>query len=122
MKEDIITIDENGTVTFPANGIVWMAEYEIAGLFDVFYSAVSSNIRAIFKSSVLRKEDVCKEVEVPKGYLELYNLEMITALAFRIKSRNTQIFRNWLMKKVFTSPVVIKLKQIDYPTDNYLLN
>lgn len=29
--------------------------------------------------------------------MEMYGLEMIIALSFRIKSRNTEIFRRWLM-------------------------
>ena len=31
--------------------------------------------------------------------VEQYNLEMITALAFRVKSRNMEVFREWLMRK-----------------------
>lgn len=100
MKRKIITISEQESVYLPSNGNVWMAEYEIADLFQVFYSAITANRKAIFKSGVLRKEDVCREIKTSKGYIEEYNLEMIIALAFRIKSYRTVIFRRWLIRKL----------------------
>ena len=101
----IVTI-ENGIVSVPAtNGNVWMTEYEIADLFQVFISAVIANRKAILKSGVLWKEDVCREIKTQNGSIEQYNLEMIMALAFRIKSYRTEIFRNWMIRKLTTIPV-----------------
>jgi len=101
MEKDIIIIDEQGSVIFPDNGDVWMTAYEITELFEVFHSAVRGNISAIFKSGVLCKENVCREIKISNGYVEEYNIEMIIALAFRIKSYNTEAFRNWLQKRLW---------------------
>ena len=100
MNREKITINEQGILSFPANGNVWMTEYEIADLFQVFISAVITNRKAILKSGVFWKEDICKEVKTQNGSVEQYNLEMIMALAFRIKSYRTEIFRKWLLKKI----------------------
>jgi hypothetical protein len=100
MKRGEIAISESGVNIIHANGTVWLSEYEIARLFEVFVAKVSSNIRAILKSDVLIERDVCYCYYYANGgSVDLYNLEMITALAFRIHSRNTDLFRKWLMKR-----------------------
>ena len=38
-----------------SEGDVWLAQFEIAQLFGVFVSAVSANIRAIYKSGSLKE-------------------------------------------------------------------
>jgi len=105
MEKGKIIINENGIKIIPENGNVWLSEWQIAKLFDVFAAKVSSNIRSILKSEVLRKNEVsyCHHY-ANGGSVDLYNLTMITALAFRIKSRNSEIFRNWLIKRACSKP------------------
>lgn len=43
------------------NGTVWMFKHEIARLFDVHLQTVGNNFRSIFKSGVLREDDVTME-------------------------------------------------------------
>ncbi|GAB6012462.1 hypothetical protein [Viscerimonas tarda] len=45
MKRGGITISENGVNITAENGTVWMSEYEIARLFEVFVAKVSSNMK-----------------------------------------------------------------------------
>jgi len=100
MERGKITINENGVKITPANGDIWLSVYEIAKLFDVFPAKVNSNIRSILKSEVLRESEVLYcERYANGGSVDLYNLEMITALAFRIKSKNSDFFRSWLIKR-----------------------
>ncbi|GAB6013161.1 protein-tyrosine kinase [Viscerimonas tarda] len=100
MERGKITISENGVKITPANGNVWLSEWQIAELFGVFVAKVSSNVRSILKSEVLRESEVVYcEHYANGGSVDLYSLEMITALAFRIKSKNSEIFRSWLMKR-----------------------
>ncbi|GHS93263.1 hypothetical protein FACS1894174_00440 [Bacteroidia bacterium] len=100
MERGNITINETGVKIIPANGNVWLSEWQIAELFGVFVIKVSSNIKSILKSEVLRESDVAYcEHYANGGSVDLYSLEMITALAFRIKSKNSEIFRNWLMRR-----------------------
>jgi len=114
MERGNITVTENGVKITPANGDIWLPEWQIAKLFGVFAVKVSSNIRSILKSGVLRKSDVSYcEHYANGGSVDLYNLEMITALAFRIKSKNSEIFRRWLMKRACSTSFSIVEKLCD---------
>ena len=92
---------ENGRVEIhtPENR-VWLTRHQIADLFGVFVPAVGSNIRSILKSGILREERVYRrERNRDGGIVELYSLEMIAALAFRLKSGNAEAFRRWLVRR-----------------------
>lgn len=105
MKREIITI-ENGIVHMPQSVNVWMTQHEITDLFGCFVSKVNSNIRSILKNGILRETDVCRTYHYPNGNsVEEYGLEMIIALSFRIQSRNAEIFRGWLTRKLFKSEI-----------------
>ncbi len=107
MNTASITI-ENGRVTIrPAGENVWLTQHQIANLFGVFVSAVGSNIRSILKSEVLREEEVCRNQKMENGgIMTLYNLEMITALAFRLNSCKAQQFHRWMVGQA-ANPVVL---------------
>ena len=99
MKRKIITI-ENGKVSIHGFAEIWMSQYEIARMFECFVAKVSCNVRAILKTGVLDETKACRFYYYKDGgSVEQYNLEMITALSFRIKSYNADIFRDWLMRK-----------------------
>ena len=108
-------IIENDTVTvrFGTDGSVWLTQSEIARLFGVFVSAVSANIRAIYKSGALREDETrwCMDTS-PGCSIIVYNLEMIAALAFRLRSHQTQVFRRWLLRRLQSRTVVVRLTDI----------
>ena len=109
MKRKIITI-ENGIVSVPASANIWMTGYEIARMLECFVAKVSCNVRSILKTGVLDETKVCRTYYYGNGgSVEQYNLEMITALSFRIKTYNAEIFRAWLMKKVVTNTPEMKI-------------
>ncbi len=100
MKREIIAI-EYGIVSVPASGEIWMSKHQIADLFGCFVAKVVSNIAAILKSGVLDESRVCRFHRYKDGGgVELYSLEMIAALAFRIDTHNADIFRRWLVERV----------------------
>lgn len=102
---------ENGRVEIHApENRVWLTRHQIADLFGVFVPAVGSNIRSILKSGILREERVYRrERNRDGGIVELYSLEMIAALAFRLKSGNAEAFRRWLVRRATTTAVVWQL-------------
>ncbi|MCM1221837.1 MAG: protein-tyrosine kinase [Lachnospiraceae bacterium] len=113
MKTQPITI-ENGRVTIRlnANG-AWLAQSQIADLFGVFTSAVNANIRAILKSGILDENRVFRRTRSRNGNLvERYDLEMITALAFRLKSENAEVFRKWIVERATTPEIVWKIPTV----------
>ena len=94
------------TIRLTATG-VWLTRHQIADLFGVFISAVGSNIRSILKNEILREEKVCRrKPNEANDFIELYNLEMITALAFRLHSQNAEWFREWVIEQA-TNPVIL---------------
>lgn len=105
-----ITI-ENGQVTIrPITNGVWLTQSQIADLFGVFVAAVNANIRAILKSGVLREDRVCRRTRSRNGNIvERYSLEMVAALAFRLKSENTEVFRRWIVERAMTPTIVWKM-------------
>lgn len=110
MNTTSITIEEGRVTIRPVAGNVWLTQHQIACLFGVFVSAVGSNIRSILKNEVLRKEEACRHQQAGNGcMLTLYNLEMITALAFRLKSREAQQFRRWIIGQAVNSAVLWKI-------------
>ena len=92
-----ITIEYNTvTVTPGADGDVWLTTSEIARMFEVFVPAITSNIRAIYKHGALRMSETSN---LPTAHAELYNLEMISALAFRVDTPQSAAFRRWLIRR-----------------------
>jgi len=76
-------------------------------MMQCFVAKVNANIRSILKSGVLDETKVCRTYIYKNGNsVEQYNLEMIIALAFRVKSRNAEESREWLLRKAIstTSP------------------
>lgn len=110
MKTQPIMI-ENGRVTIRPNvNDVWLTQAQIADLFGVFTSAVSANIRSILKSGILDEDRVFRRTRTRTGNLvERYNLEMITALAFRLKSEKAEVFRRWIVERATKPEIVWKI-------------
>ncbi len=106
MDRGMISIVGGRIVVTPAagtcgGGTVWMSKHQIADLFGCFVAKVVSNIAAILKGGVLDESWVCRFHRYKDGGgVELYNFEMVTALAFRIDTRNADIFRQWLIERV----------------------
>lgn len=114
MTTQPITIENRQVVIHTnANG-VWLTQSQIADLFGVFTAAVNANIRAILKSGVLDEARIVRRTRCRDGNLvERYDLEMITALAFRLKSEKVEVFRRWIVERTTTPAIVWKM-----PTKN----
>ena len=100
MSRGIITISETGAVTMPT-APVWMMQFEIADLFGVFSCNVRKAIRAIYKNNELNEADTMRYVRQPDGIsYDVYNLEMVIAIAFRICSRESILFRRFVISEI----------------------
>ena len=79
-----------------------MTKHEMADLFNVFVSVVGNNLRSIFKSGLLREEDVTRIHKYENNgrpcEMTLYNLEALIFVSYRIASYEAQAFREWLMR------------------------
>lgn len=98
MKRDIIIIEEKA-VSVTGND-VWMTATEIAGLFHAGVPAVNAAIKAVRKSDVLNDYEVCRYMQLENGlHADVYALEIIIPVAFRLNTYNAHLFRTWLVGK-----------------------
>ena len=102
MNRGIITINETGIVTMP-KAPVWMTKFEIADLFGVFSCDIRKAIWAIYKNKELSETDTKKYIKQPDGIsYDVYSLEMIIAIAFRICSKESVLFRRFIINEIST--------------------
>lgn len=100
MDRGIITISETGVVIMPTAPI-WMTQFEIADLFGMFSCDVRKAIHTIYKNKELNKFDTMKYVKQPDGIsYDVYNIEVIIAVAFRICSKESVLFRQFIISKI----------------------
>lgn len=102
IKRENITISENVIITLPSKPAetVWMNETEITELFGVYVQTIRSHIKSTLKSEVIKIGFRHGATQYGNYLLpNYYGLEMITALAFRIQSRNAQLLRKYIIGK-----------------------
>ena len=100
MNRGIITISDTGVVTMPT-APVWMTQQEIADLFGVFSCHVRKAIRSIYKNKEVSELDTMRYVRQADGTsYDVYSLEMVIAIAFRICSKESMAFRRYVTHKV----------------------
>ncbi len=100
MDRGIITIGETGAVTMPT-APVWMTQFEIADLFGVFSCDIRKAIHAIYKNKELNEVETMKYVKQANGIsYDVYSLEMVIAIAFRICSKESMAFRRFIIDKI----------------------
>ena len=103
MNRGIITISEMGTTTIPTT-TVWMTKFEIADLFGVFSCDIRKAIRAIYKNKELNEAETMRYIRQPDGIsYDVYNFEMIIAIAFKICSKGTLLFRRFVINEICTT-------------------
>jgi hypothetical protein len=82
------------------DGSVWLSQAQIAELFEATKQNISLHIRNILDEGELEEDSVVKEYLTTaadgKGYRTLhYNLPMILAIGFRVRSARGMQFRRW---------------------------
>ena len=104
MKEErnIITMDGQGNISLPSDiGATAMTEWEICELFGVIAPTVRAGIKALCKNGVLSVYDIKRIIRISDKYsAEVYNLETIAALAFRIESFGATKVRKVLLERI----------------------
>lgn len=85
---------------------VWLTQAQIAELFGTEVPAISKHIRNIIRSGELEKEATVSKMEIVrlegsrkvKRVIDIYNLDMILSIGYRVNSRNATQFRRWANK------------------------
>ena len=80
---------------------MWMTQFEIADLFGIFSCDVRKTIRTIYKNRELDEIETQKYVKQPDGInYDVYNIEVIIAVAFRICSKESILFRRFVINEI----------------------
>lgn len=98
----IIKTDENGNIRIAGNSHteIWMTVWEIAELFNASVSSIQKEIKAIRKSGILTDYEACKYIRMENGYsADIFNLDIIIAVAYRVNSFYAHAFSKWLKEK-----------------------
>lgn len=100
MERGIITITESGVMGMPT-APVWMTQFEIADLFGVFSCDVRKAIQIIYKNKELNEVGTMRYVRQPNGVsYDVYSLEMVMVIAFRICCKESMLFRQFVIGKL----------------------
>ena len=101
MKRQVITIQEDMVIYAPHHGEVWMTAWEIAQLFYVSGITVRNTIKRVFKQGALKDLEASKYIKQENGYsADVYNLDMVLAVAFQVDTYQALLFRKWALGKI----------------------
>ena len=86
-----------------ADETVWLTQQQLAMLFGTEVPAISKHIRNIYKSEELNKSATLSKMEIVQTEgnrtvhrkIDIYNLDMILSVGYRVNSRNASRFRQW---------------------------
>lgn len=103
---------------------VWLSQDQMATLFDVDRSRVTRHIKNIYDDNELDENSTCEENALVqtegkrkvKRTIKIYNLDMILAVGYRVKSPNGIIFRKWatsILKDYMIRGYAINQKRLD---------
>lgn len=98
-ERHIITI-EDGYIYISGDN-VWMTVPEIANLFYVTSARTGWLIKRILKEGVLKENETCRCVPLGNGYYaDMFSLDIIIDLSFRINTAGADLFRKWLKEHI----------------------
>lgn len=100
MRRGIIIIN-NGVVSIPT-APVWMMQEEITDMFNVYGRDIRRTINAIYKDGVLTESETMRYIRLDeRRSIDTYSSEMIIAIAFRINSKESFVFRRYIMNRLY---------------------
>ena len=100
MERGIITITENGLVAIPT-APVWMTQQEMSDAFNVFGCDIRKAIHSIYKNIELLESETKRYIKQDNGInYDVYSLEMVIAVSFKLRSRESVAFRRFIMGRL----------------------
>ena len=113
----------------PEEETVWLTKDQIATLFDRDRTVISRHINNIYKENELDRKSTCaKNAHIPSTRnrlyeTELYNLDVIISVGYRVKSKNGVLFRKWalsVLKEYLLKGYVLNEGRTLVTKENYL--
>lgn len=103
MTRGIIRMTDGGRVSMPLVD-VWMTTEEIADMFGLPEGTVYRAIQSIYKKKEMFEHETMRHIPFPghEGWTkEVYNLDLILYLTFKLPVRNALVFRKYMMNKAY---------------------
>lgn len=103
IKETYLYKSSEGMVSaevYLCEDTIWTTQKEMARLFDVNVRTISDHLRNIFKNEELEKSSVIRKSRITasdgkKYNTNLYNLDAIISVGYRVNSKKATYFRKW---------------------------
>jgi len=121
MKNEIILF-ENQDVKLEVNmkdETVWLTQAQMSLLFDKDRTVITRHINNIFKEGELEKESNVQKMHFANSDkpVNIYNLDVIISVGYRVKSINGTTFRKWankILKEYLIKGYAVNNKRLEY--------
>lgn len=111
---------------YAQDGTVWLTQKGMSELFSVKTQAITKHINNIYSEGELLQESTCSKMEQvqiegfrqTKRLINFYNLDMILAVGFRVRSTRGTQFRQWAnttLKEYLVKGFVIDSERLKNP-------
>jgi len=126
--DDYFELDVNVS---PYEDTVWLTSEDMARLFETERSVITKHINNVYIDDELDKNSTCAkiaQVQIEGGrrinrQINYYNLDMIIAIGYRVKSKRGLIFRKWaskIIKEYLVNGYAISPSRVVVTNENYL--
>ena len=110
---------------------IWATQAQMAAIFDVNPQAVTKHLQSVYQEKELSKKATCSKMEqvrkegsrTVKRSLEIYNLDVIISIGYRINSLAGTKFRQWATKTIrehITQGYTLNKKRVAQNLDQFL--
>lgn len=121
-KTNEIILFENQNVKLEVNmqdETVWLTQEQMSKLFDKDRTVITRHISNIFKDGELEEKGNVQKMHFANSDkpVNLYNLDVIISVGYRVKSKNGIIFRKWankILKDYLIKGYAIHQKRLNY--------
>ncbi len=102
------------------NETIWLDAHQMAKFFDIDRTGIVRHIQNIYKTKELDKKSSCAKIAQLAGdgkmrNMDIYNLDMIISVGYRVNSRKATKFRIWatsVLKKYLVQGYAINQKRL----------
>ncbi len=127
-NNDSIVVD---VAVSPLEETVWLTQEQIAMLFNVKVSAINKHIKNIIFENELDESSTISKMEIVryegnrkvKRNINIYNLDMIISIGYRVNSKEGIKFRKWaneVLKEYLLKGYVINKERTLVTNENYV--
>ena len=125
-KNELVELDVKVS---PLEDTIWLTKGQMATLFDRDRSVISKHINNIYKEGELEEKSTCaKNAHVVTNRerlyeTELFNLDVVISVGYRVKSKRGVVFRQWaskVLKEYLLKGYVINDNRTLVTNENYV--